>query len=633
MSIDQRLLFIRILTCLCLVCVGMPLAVASQPDKSSVAVQYCLDQEDPQTVEQAKACKYGSYGALSHRVRHASVRWVKVVADVVDTAQTLSISVAPHLLQKIEIFDGDTDQRLAGPVGTDYPYSAEHGLLAGYTFNIDPLALGPQVYYVRMEAFGLPYGFVQATLDTQTAEAMNQQIGLGTHLGVLGLLTLVSLSFYVATRSHIMGVFGLNMLALLLGVMLGSGLLFANLWPNWPRLNELLFTSVFYLKPALWVLLAQTFLAPYQTPAWYRPCCNAAYLAVLAILLFSWIGLTDISNWLMLLFGFTLIPIVQLIAIQMTAEIRRFYKRVLMLGYGLLALAIWLTILITIYPVDDPRLPIQFSRLADYISPMVLLALVMFHYRETVTLLATVKDENLKMKLGLEFAQQVREERKLMVDMLTHELKNPLASISLAMGSLANTLKNSDDHVDRRLRNIDQSVRSMDAVIERCHLMNQLDQSTLQSRPATISLNQSLANITARFPDSERIVLSLKGMDTFTTDPQFFEMIVSNLLENALKYSATNTAVHLNLNRQVLESHPWLVIEVSNQIGRKGFPAKEFVFSRFYRHPLAHDTAGSGVGLYLVQALTKLMQGHIKYESSTHTVMFRVQLPEAVNDA
>jgi hypothetical protein len=79
--------------------------MASQSDRSSVVVQYCLDQEDPQTVEQAKACQYGSYGALSHRVRYASVRWVKVTADVIDTAQTLSISVAPHLLQKIEIFD------------------------------------------------------------------------------------------------------------------------------------------------------------------------------------------------------------------------------------------------------------------------------------------------------------------------------------------------------------------------------------------------------------------------------------------------------------------------------------------------------------------------------------------------
>jgi signal transduction histidine kinase len=173
----------------------------------------------------------------------------------------------------------------------------------------------------------------------------------------------------------------------------------------------------------------------------------------------------------------------------------------------------------------------------------------------------------------------------------------------------------------------------MDAVLERCHLMNQLDQSTLQSRPATISLNESLANITARLPDSARVVLSMEGRDVFTTDLQFFEIIVFNLLENALKYSATNTTVHLNLHHQVLESHPWLVIEVSNQIGHKGFPAKGLVFSRFYRHPLAHDTAGSGVGLYLVQALTKLMQGHIKYEPSANTVMFRVQLPEAVIDA
>ncbi|UOD50384.1 sensor histidine kinase [Orrella daihaiensis] len=596
-------------------------------------VQYCLDGQDIETLKEAAACQYGNYGDLSLKMRYASTRWAKVTAQTVDRPGLLTIHVAPHLLQEVEIYDGQTGAGLAGPIGTQYPYSSEHGLLAGYTFAFDLDTAGQHTFYVRMVTYGLPYSFVEASLDPVTAQEQNQQIGLGIHLGVLGLLTLISTTVYIATRSRIMGVFALNILSLLLSILLGSGLMYVYLWPNSPGFNEWLFTTLFYLKPALWVLLAQTFLLPYQTPNWYRPACNIAYVVVLLMLGLSWLGHKEISNWLMLVFGVTLIPLMQLVAIRETSDIRALYRRILMLGYGLGALVMWIGLLITLYPSDNPRLPIQLSRLVDYVNPIVLLALVMFHYRETVTQLAVAEEENLTMRLGLEFEQRLREERKLMIDMLTHELKNPLASISMAMGSLSNAFKDSDSPVKRRLKNIDQSVRSMDLVLERCNLMNQLDHSALPFSPETVNLRNVMSNIIERFAEGDRVSLHFSGSDTFATDPQFFQMMVSNLIENALKYSAPNSEIKVSMTQSATNETSRLVIEVKNQIGSHGFPDKAQVFARFYRHPSARDKAGSGVGLYLVKALTKLLNGRITYEHDTEHVVFRIELPETTSDA
>ena len=614
-------------------CVWLPWAYAGPANPSTVLVQYCLDQEERTTLEQARQCQFGSFNELSSGVRYASVRWTRVTVSTQDATQTLTINVAPRLIQQIEIFDGQSGTQIAGPVGTNYPYDPEHGLLAGYTFAIDISAAGEHVYYVRMLTYGLPYSFVQASLDPLIAQDMSQQIGLGIHMGILGLLTLMSAGVYGATRSHIMGVFGLNLLVLLLSVLLGSGLLLEYLWPNQPGLNEFLFTTLFYLKPAFWVLVAQAFLAPYQTPAWYRPSCIAVYAAVFVMLLFSWAGFKDISNGLMLIVGVIVVPLLQLIAIQSTTDIRRFYQRILMLGYLIGALAIWAAVFVTLYPTDNPRLPILATRVIDYIYPVVLSGLIMFHYRETVLQLAAAKDENLKMRLGLEFEQKLREERKLMVDMLTHELKNPLASISLAVGSLDRTLGNEDTQSRRRLQNIGQSVRSMDSVIERCNFMNQLDQSTLKSNPAPLNLEELVTGVISRFVQSARVTWSIEGSNHFNADRQFLEMVLSNLIENALKYSPADSDVELTINRQSIESAVHLVIKVSNRVGDKGMPDKDAVFTRFYRHPLAHDTTGSGVGLYLAKALITLMQGRIALELQHDMIVFSVELPETISDA
>ncbi len=616
-----------------IVFVSQASSLATKSSGSAVTVQYCTSGKDRLTLEQAKQCRYASYGDAAPSAQTYAVRWVRVQASINQLPQTLTINIGPHLVREVELFDGQTDQRIGGPVGLAYPYSPEHGLLVGYTFAITPTTVGEHTYYVRIATASFPYAFVQATLDPVTAQTMSQQIGLGIHLGVLSLLVLISAAVYLVTRTPIMGVFFVVILNLLLNTLAGSGLLFQYLWPESPHFNALFFNTMAYLRAGLWVWLAQTFLASYRTPAWYRPGCRLAYGLVAIMVILVWFGFNQISALLALVFAVFVLPVAQIIAIWMTKNIRTTYRRILLAGYSLGTISIWAALLVVLYPTDNPQLPIQISRVIDYANPVILLGLVMFHYRETILQLAAAREENVAIKLGLELEQKLREERKLMVDMLTHELKNPLASISLASGSLAAAAKDNDTLTKRRIQNIEQSVRSMDAVIERCNVMNQLDQSSLKPNLSRIGLKEMLSDTIARFADGHRVKLTLEGSNEFVTDGQFFQMIVSNLIDNALKYSHADSNVQVSISRQADYSGNRLVMEVTNQIGSKGLPDRDLVFTRFYRHQLAHRTSGSGVGLYLTKALANLMGGNIDYEPDEHQVTFRVTLPETKANA
>jgi signal transduction histidine kinase len=603
------------------------------PDQ--ISVLYCLDSQGTMTLSLAKRCQYLERRGLRLPITHDAVLWVKLTTTANPKYDgAINVLVGPHLIRSIEIFDGRTDALLAGPVGTGYPFSAAHGLLGGYTFVLDSFAGLTATYYLRIATNGLPYAFVEASRTGQASgEPLNQQVGLGIHLGALGLLLLASVSVFAATRNRVTGCFALVILNLLLATLAGSGFLFMYVWGDWPRFNEVFFNSMFYLRVGLWVLLAQTILMPYQTPGWYRMGCWASYLIVAIMLLLSWFGFGYFSNILLLFVGVTLIPVFQVAAIYRTRAIRPFYKQVLAACFAIGAVLVWLTLLITVFVTSKPDLSIQFTRLVDYVNPLILLALVVFHYRETARQLADAKKENLTIRLGLEFERKLKDERKILIDMLTHELKNPLATISLAIGSLASTFSNSQTHILRRLQNIDQSVRRMDSVIERCNLMNQLDQCAFAPESEDISLSESITRVIDQFPASERISFDISGEDQFATDPQLFHIVISNLLDNALKYSPIGTPVSLSLTLGLNEPTLHLHIKVTNQIGTHGLPDKEKVFTRFYRNPLALDKAGSGVGLYLVKTVVDLLQGKVDYRHTTHDVTFVVVLPEIRIDA
>jgi signal transduction histidine kinase len=108
------------------------------------------------------------------------------------------------------------------------------------------------------------------------------------------------------------------------------------------------------------------------------------------------------------------------------------------------------------------------------------------------------------------------------------------------------------------------------------------------------------------------------------SDPFLVQIILVNLIENALKYSKEESSISIEFK----ETDEQMVMTISNLPNIAGMPASDLVFDKFYRSSNAHHISGSGLGLYLVKALTEMLNGSIAYEPKSGWVKFILCLPK-----
>jgi signal transduction histidine kinase len=118
---------------------------------------------------------------------------------------------------------------------------------------------------------------------------------------------------------------------------------------------------------------------------------------------------------------------------------------------------------------------------------------------------------------------------------------------------------------------------------------------------------------------------------TVSSDWQIFKSVLSNLVDNALKYSPTESTVHLRVRPGTLDGRAGCEISVENLVQSgptsTGFPDRDELFKKYYRADGARKHSGSGLGLYLVANFMRLLKGEVRYEPLEKSVRFTVCLP------
>ena len=170
---------------------------------------------------------------------------------------------------------------------------------------------------------------------------------------------------------------------------------------------------------------------------------------------------------------------------------------------------------------------------------------------------------------------------------------------------------------------VDRAVTDMNSIIERLLQVDRLEDDKIAINHENFDLLDVVNRSCLSLPRGDRIQISTHGELQLHADQEIVRVIISNLLENALKYSPENSFVNINL---VGESDR-LQISVENQIGDAGFPSPEKVFEKYYRSALAKQRTGSGLGLYLVKSLVVLIGGDIQYTLNDGNVRFDVMVP------
>lgn len=593
-----------------------------------VNIQYCLDIQSNLTIQDIDSCDFVSRKKLSNGALSESTIWIQVRTERGATSPAgLVIRVGPHFLKDIALFQKRGGEWIENKAGRLHSSNDSHVTLGGYAFEIPNEGESEQTVYLRIQKSGIGVILLDVVdFSLAGVDSISQQLEIGVHIGALLLVLIFSVFSYLINRDTMMFRFSCLTLDLLMCILSGSGFLAKYIFSQQPWLDVMFFSWVTCLRLACWVWFSQAFIEPYHPPAWYKISNKALYILVgIAMLLASLDKGVLLQQ--VLLFGFLVASIVQLAGIQFIPNSQRLLRRIVLLGYAFVNGLFFVALAIAAATAETGHMAIVITRAVDFVTPIALLAIVGFRTRLIRLERDTFKTENLRISMNLKFERELLKDRRVLLDMLAHELKNPLASISLAINSLRKHFSKDQVQEQRRLHNIDQSIRSMDSVIERCILMNQIDQKSITASICEIELSKFFVSLTETKEYWCRLYLNLDDAIVVRADGEFLRIILSNLLENAAKYSPPGSLIDITLTRRTEKNTSCARLIISNFIGEYGAPDQNQIFNRFYRNPLAQSLTGSGLGLHLVKELCTVLFIEIRCVSGQQKVVFTLDMP------
>lgn len=229
--------------------------------------------------------------------------------------------------------------------------------------------------------------------------------------------------------------------------------------------------------------------------------------------------------------------------------------------------------------------------------------------------------------------KKISEIRNDFIGNMTHELKTPISTIGLSSEMISKLVARGEhEKVERYASVIRAENKRLEAQVEQVLQIARLEKSGIRLNKESVSLHSIITETAESFEliaqqQNGSIQVDLKAdTDMITGDKVHITQVLSNLLDNALKYNEGEPKVTVS----TINQEDGIVIEVAdNGIGFGQDQAKK-IFDKFYRVPKGnvHDVKGFGLGLYYVRILVEQHGGTINCESVMGSgSVFRIWLP------
>ncbi len=221
-----------------------------------------------------------------------------------------------------------------------------------------------------------------------------------------------------------------------------------------------------------------------------------------------------------------------------------------------------------------------------------------------------------------------REQRNF-ISQVSHEFKTPLASLQLHLETIR--LRQPDQQqLDFFLGTMLEDTVRLRSLVDNLLNANRLEQKRIRLDLKPDNLSRLLTNFfqqkNASLPENTRLTLDLAPDLHACIDHAAMQMVLRNLLENALLYSNGPPVIHISLKAEGSRCHL-----VFSDEGRGISPKdQKKVFRMFYRVRKNDETIrGSGLGLFIVKAVIWRHKGKVWLESKGlgHGTRFHILLP------
>lgn len=221
---------------------------------------------------------------------------------------------------------------------------------------------------------------------------------------------------------------------------------------------------------------------------------------------------------------------------------------------------------------------------------------------------------------ALENQMHLNELKSQFVSMVSHEFRNPLSSLLLTLRALEQQSSITPEKQFTYVQRAKTVIKEMVQLINDVLVVGEVERNQFQCQPLPIDVVWLCSNLVEDLQDrpniENNIVLVIE--ECHATEPPFYEIdakllrhILTNLLENAIKYSPANSEVTLRVH---CESE-FVQFQIQDQGIGLTKQDQEKLFTPFHRGSNVGKIRGTGLGLSIVKRCVDAHGGKISVES------------------
>lgn len=234
---------------------------------------------------------------------------------------------------------------------------------------------------------------------------------------------------------------------------------------------------------------------------------------------------------------------------------------------------------------------------------------------------------------ALEKEKELNELKTKFLSLVSHEFKTPLAGI-ITSATLIGKYKKGEEQPKRNkhLNTIKNKVKYLDNILNEFLSLERIESGKVKYTIKTIWFQEIFNHVVSQLEVTLKLGQQIVcNSDIFAIyikfDEKVLELILFNLINNAIKYSPENSCIYVTVNTTNQEMN----ISIEDQ--GIGIPKEEqkFVFDRYFRAQNALVNQGTGIGLNIVKSHLENLGGSILFKSeegvgSTFTVRLKAAI-------
>ncbi len=233
-----------------------------------------------------------------------------------------------------------------------------------------------------------------------------------------------------------------------------------------------------------------------------------------------------------------------------------------------------------------------------------------------------------RLRKAMNEEKALHQQQKNFLLSVTHELKSPLAAIKLYLETI---LKRDLDKEKQQnfLQNSLKDIERLDTLVENMLIATKIESKSYNYQKDQVAISKLVEELVAssatKLTNKRKIATDIEPALYVTGDQFALSLVITNLLENAVKYSTEGSLITVKLHANVSQVHFTITDE------GVGVPdvEKQKIFDKFYRigNEDTRSTKGTGLGLFIVKQIIDNHGATIKVKNnqpqgSTFEVVF-----------